>query len=138
MPAAQISVLTWRLSSRPAQQLDPAALPADTGRFVPPRGQRQRRRRPNVSRACIHTVVAFAQRLPASSPTEPPASRPPRVFFSPLRGKTAFRADGEGAAGRRGRHSQPGCVESFFKTRSLNRVTKNFKNTSPPPKKRRS
>lgn len=55
-----------------------------------------------------HTVVAFAQRLPGSS--HPKAAPVPRAEVL-LSGKTAFRADGEGAAGRRGWHSQPGCVE---------------------------
>lgn len=71
----------------------------------------------------IHTVVAFAQWLPASSHHKP-ASVPRAEFF--LQGKTAFRADGEGAAGRRGWHRQLGCVENF-KTRSLNRVNINLK-----------
>lgn len=79
--------------------------------------------------SCVCTKVTGQQPHRAASFSSP-------EVFSPLQGKTAFRADGEGAAGRRGRHSQPGCVEFFLKTRSLNRLNINFKNTSPPQKRR--
>lgn len=57
--------------------------------------------------SCVCTKVTGQQPHRAASFSSP------EVFS--LQGKTAFRADGEGAAGRRGRHSQPGCVEFFLK-----------------------
>lgn len=121
LPAAQIPVLTWRFSSGPAQiQLRSSSAAGSScaacrhWTLCSPSGTAAETLASEPS-PCVYTHSScVCTKVTGQQPHRAASFLSPRGFF-PLQGKTAFRADGEGAAGRRGRHSQPGCVEFFLK-----------------------
>lgn len=101
---------SWGCSS--AQQLCPAALQGDTGRFVPHRGRQSCGQRECKRSPCVYTHIQFRfhKRLTACSLRQPGSVFPLcGVFLLHARRPYSGR---EGAAGQGGT-SRPGCVENF-------------------------